>query len=360
MGNLQWAIITTKKKRIMKFLLYGANGYTGQLILNYASDFDLTPVLAGRNELKIKPLAEEFDCEYLIFDLDNRPATEEALADFEVVLHVAGPFKYTAKQMIEACIDTNTHYLDITGEIEVFELANTYDEQAKAAGVMLLPGTGFDVVPTDCTAVYLKNQMPDATHLELAFANVGGSVSHGTAMTMIENLGSPSMERQNGKIVEVTMAKHCRWIDFPEKRMHVGSIPWGDVSTAFYSTGIPNIITYTGMPPSQARWMRWSKWFGWLVGSNLVKNYARKKVKSLPAGPSDKKRATAKSLVWGKVKNANGESKELYLTTPEGYTLTAKSSLSITRKVLSGNAPIGFQTPAKAYGADLIMEFAMQ
>ena len=144
----------------MKFLLYGANGYTGKLILKYAAEYDVKPVLAGRNEAKIKPLAEQYDCEYLIFDLNDAHATAEALADFSMVLHAAGPFKYTAKPMIEACLQTNTHYLDITGEIEVFELAKSYDSQAIAAGVMLLPGTGFDVVPTDSLAVYLKNKMP--------------------------------------------------------------------------------------------------------------------------------------------------------------------------------------------------------
>lgn len=342
----------------MKFLLYGANGYTGKLILKYAKDYDLTPVLAGRNEVKIKPLAEQYGCEYLIFDLNNQAITQEALADFEVVLHVAGPFKNTAKQMIEACLESNTHYLDITGEIEVFELAHSYDNQAVAAGIMILPGTGFDVVPTDTAAVYLKNQLPDATHLELAFANVGGGISHGTAMTMVENLGKSGMERQDGKIVDVPLGKHSCWIDFPNRKTHVASIPWGDVSTAFYSTGIPNIITYTGMPPSQARWMRWGNWFGWLMRTKMVKNYALKKVNSRPAGPTDEQRAKAKSLIWGRVKNAKGETKEVQMTTPEGYTLTAWSSLNIARKVLSGHAPVGFQTPAKAYGADLILEFS--
>lgn len=340
----------------MKFLLYGANGYTGKLILKYAEDYNLTPVLAGRTEHKIKPLAEQYGCEYFIFDLNDTYAIEEILADFEMVLHVAGPFKNTAKQMIEACINSNTHYLDITGEIEVFELAHTYHQQALAAGIMLLPGTGFDVVPTDSMAVYLKNQLPDATHLELAFANVGGRVSHGTAMTMVENLGEPGKERRNGKIVDVGMGKHHRWIQFPEKKTYVASIPWGDVSTAYYSTNIPNIITYMGMPPSQARWMRWGNWFGWLMRTSFVRNLAKKKVNAAPAGPSDEQRSKAKSLIWGRVKNAQGTIKEAQLTTPEGYTLTAKSSLIIARKVLSGNAPIGFQTPAKAYGADLIFE----
>jgi len=342
----------------MKFLLYGANGYTGKLITRFADDFGIEPVLAGRTEAKIKPMAEEFGYDYLVFDLNNQAVVEEALADFEVVLHAAGPFIRTAKQMIQACINTNTNYLDITGEIDVFELAHSFDSQALAAGVMLMPGTGFDVVPTDCTAVYLKNQLPDATHLELAFAWQGGGVSHGTAMTMVENLGEPSKERRNGKIVDAGLAQHSRWLEWEGTKKHVASIPWGDVSTAFYSTGIPNIITYTGMSPKAARNARWSKYFSWLMRMDWIKNRMRRKINSRPAGPSDKNRANAKGLIWGKAKNAKGETKEVRLYTPEGYTLTAKTSLTIARRVLMGDAPVGFQTPAKAYGADLIMEFA--
>ncbi len=97
------------------------------------------------------------------------PALKNLLKKGAVVIHCGGPFQYTAKAMADACLETKTHYTDITGEHQVFELLAGYDQKGKAAGIMIMPGTGFDVVPSDCLALHLKNRLPSATHLQLAF-----------------------------------------------------------------------------------------------------------------------------------------------------------------------------------------------
>jgi short subunit dehydrogenase-like uncharacterized protein len=258
--------------------------------------------------------------------------------------------------MIEACLATQTHYLDITGEIAVFEQAKLYDSKAKEAGIMIMPGVGFDVVPTDCTALYLKNQLPDATHLQLAFAMIGGKLSHGTATTMAENLGEAGAVRQNGKIIRKPMGHKGFWVDFGLKKIFVMSIPWGDISTAYTTTGIPNIETYSGISPKTFSILKWQGLYNWLLRTSFVRNYTKKKINQKPAGPSDEMRAKAQSLVWGEAKNEEGKKVSVRLQCPEGYTLTVQSSLLITKKVLQGNYKPGYQTPAGAYGADLIME----
>jgi short subunit dehydrogenase-like uncharacterized protein len=247
-----------KQKRNMKnILLYGANGYTAQLILDLMLKSNLKPILGGRTEAKIKPLADKYNLSYRIFGLDNLTVINQAIADVEVVLHCAGPYIHTAKSMVEACIETQTHYLDITGEIDVFEMLYQYDEAAKKAGIMVLPGCGFDVVPTDCLAKYLSNQMPDATHLSLGFASKGGGLSHGTAMTAIENLGELGKVRENGKIVERPIAHKTQLLEFGREFKSYGiTIPWGDVATAFYSTEIPNIEVFFGVPERSIRLMQ--------------------------------------------------------------------------------------------------------
>lgn len=339
-----------------KLLLYGANGYTAGLIIRFAEKYDIQPILAGRNESKIKTLAEEHKLDYRIFGLDETSAIQDALKDIEVVLHVAGPFIYTAKPMMEACIQTKTHYLDITGEIEVFEMGASYDEKAKAAGIMLMPGTGFDVVPTDCMAAYLKQKMPDATHLELAFGATKTGISHGTAKTMVENLGGKGLIRKDGKITAVSVAHKTRRIPFSAGEIFAISIPWGDVSTAYYTTGIPNIITYMAGGEAMYKQMKKVRYLGWLLNRRWLKNALKKRIDQRPAGPDDERRATTHCLVWGEVRNDKGATKAARMIGPEGYTLTAHLSLIIAKKVLSGNAPVGFQTPAGAYGADLVLE----
>lgn len=342
----------------MEFLLYGAYGYTGELITAMADTFGLQPVLAGRNAEKLQALADQYDFASLELDLDDKAALEAALERFPLVLHAAGPFKYTARPMLEACIATGTHYLDITGEIEVFELAHSYDAQAKAKNIMLMSGVGFDVVPTDCLAAFLKQEMPDAQDLKLAFATLGGGVSRGTATTMVEGLGEGSARRIDGKITRVPMGEHTMTVDFGPKSLFVMSIPWGDVSTAYYTTGIPNIETFTSVHPKAYQRIKWQKYFAWFLRLGFVKNLMKQQVQKRPAGPSAEKRAKATSVVWGQVSNAQGQHKVGRLETLEGYTLTATTALMISKKVLESDFKPGYQTPAGCYGANLIMEIA--
>ncbi|MGB5238116.1 MAG: saccharopine dehydrogenase NADP-binding domain-containing protein [Flavobacteriaceae bacterium] len=348
--------MTNDKSDNTKILLYGANGYTGQLITKYAMESGLTPILAGRNKEAIKSLAEANDLEYSIFNLGDRDAAEKALEGIDLVLHAAGPFMYTAKPMIKACLKNGAHYLDITGEIAVFEMANRFDDRARQKELVIMPGVGFDVVPTDCMAVYLKQKLPDATRLKLGFGSVGGGISRGTAMTMIEGLGAGSAERVDGRIVRVPMAQKTIRVDVDGKTYQMMSIPWGDVSTAYHSTGIPNIETYTAVSASALRMARLQNYFGGVMRSGVVKRFLRKKVEKRPAGPSDARRDRARSFVYGEATNAKGEKAAAILHSPEGYTLTAMTSVMIVQAVLNGKVESGFQTPAKALGADFILK----
>lgn len=336
------------------FLLYGANGYTGELIARYAKDYQLVPVLAGRRKEVIEPLAKKLGVPYLIFDLDDSTALENILKDFKVVANCAGPFQFTAKQIIEACLKTNTHYIDINGDITVFEMIKKYDEAAKKAGIMLLPGAGFDVVPTDCLALALKKKLPDAISLQLAFATLGGGLSHGTATTMANKLGEGGAVRKNGKIVRESLGKKGMWVDFRIKKVFVMTIPWGDISTAYFTTGIPNIESYTGIPRKAYYILKGQFLFNWLLRTNLIRNSFKRKINKRPAGPSDEQRSKSMSLIWGRVTNAEGKSIEQTFSSPDGYTLSMYSCLIIVKKILDGDLKVGYQTPGTAYGEKLV------
>lgn len=128
------------------WIIYGANGYTGELIAREAVRQGLKPTLAGRNKAKVEALAQELGLGYKAFGLDNVDAVSEQLQGFKLVMHCAGPFSATSKPMMEACIKAGAHYLDITGEISVFELAQSLNSQAEKADIVLCPGVGFDVI----------------------------------------------------------------------------------------------------------------------------------------------------------------------------------------------------------------------
>lgn len=335
------------------FLIYGANGYTGELITRMGAARGLKPILAGRNESKIAGLAAKYGFEHRAFPLEDTAKVDAALQEVDMVLHCAGPFSITSLPMVKACIRNKKHYTDITGEISVFETCAAFDKKAADAGVMIMPGVGFDVVPSDCLARHLKDRLPTATHLSLAFYGVG-RLSHGTAATMTMNVGKGGAIRKDGKITGVKAAWKTREIDFGEVIKTGVTIPWGDVSTAFYSTGIPNIEVFTVVAPSNLKMMKLSRYLGWLLATGPFQSYLQKKIPA--GGPADTEREKGKTLMWGEASDADGNRVEARQQGPEGYTLTAIAALNIAEKILAGSFTPGYQTPAKAYGADLVME----
>ncbi|MGB9338338.1 MAG: saccharopine dehydrogenase NADP-binding domain-containing protein [Polyangiales bacterium] len=340
-----------------RILVYGSYGYTGDLIARFAKEDGVDVILCGRNAKRLAEQAERYGSASVTADLADPQSLRKALLDVDVVIHCAGPFARTYEPMARACVDTGTHYTDITGEAEVYEGLWAMDEAAKRASIMLLPGTGFDVVPSDCLAAHLKSRCPGATHLELAFRGRGGGVSHGTAKTMAENFHLGGTVRQDGQLKRVPVAYKTRNIDFGDGRpAHCMSIPWGDVVTAYRSTGIANIMVYTGVPKGPARILRLARPVLPLFGTRPIQNLINKRIEAAPAGPDDQARETAYNELWGEARAAGGRTAVSRLRTPEGYTLTARMALSIAQKICSGEHQPGFQTPSTAYGKDLILE----
>jgi short subunit dehydrogenase-like uncharacterized protein len=336
------------------FLIYGANGYTGELVTREAVRQGLRPILAGRNRDAVSALATELKLEHRAFSLDDSTALDAALSGMSCVIHCAGPFAHTSRAMADGCLRNRVAYLDVTGEIAVFESLAARDAEAKAAGVMLLPGVGFDVVPSDCLAAHLKRRLPSATHLTLAFASAG-RISRGTATTMAENLGSTGAVRCNGALTPVPVAAKTRTIDFGEGPVKAMLIPWGDVSTAYHSTGIPNIEVYVAAPLGRRIGAKLLPYVGWLIGSAPVQRWLKNRIRSGPPGPSAEERATGKTHLWGEAKNDTGQLVVSRMTGPEGYTFTALTAIAVAQRVLAGEAPAGFQTPSRAYGADFVL-----
>lgn len=337
----------------MQWMIYGANGYTGELIAREAQARGLRPVLAGRSPPKIEALARELGLESRVFDLANVDASANQLAGISVVLHCAGPFSATSAPMLEACLMSKTHYLDISGEIAVFEHAQALNSRAQQQGIVICPGVGFDVIPTDCVAAALKAALPDATQLALGFDSRSG-FSPGTAKTSVEGLAQGGRVRRNGKIVQVPLAFKTRKIDFGDGEKLAMSIPWGDVSTAFYTTGIPNIEVYIPGSPRLIANARRANYFRWLLGLKPVQDLLKKRIGSSVKGPDADTRERMPTYVWGEARNAKGATKTARIRTANGYSLTVTGSLAVVDHLLKHDPKGGSYTPAKLVGADLV------
>ncbi|HEY3430459.1 MAG TPA: saccharopine dehydrogenase NADP-binding domain-containing protein, partial [Cyclobacteriaceae bacterium] len=269
-------------------IIYGSYGYTGKLIVQECRAKNLNVILAGRNREALQKQHEQTSYPFEVLDVHDKPALLKLLQKGSMVLHCGGPFIYTAQAMVDACLETKIHYTDITGEYQVFEmLAEEYNDKAKQAGIMVMPGTGFDVVPSDCLALHLKKKLPTATHLQLAFAMTKGGLSRGTKKSMTEKLGSGSLIRKDGVLTPIKMGEKHMEVDFGGYKTKALNIPWGDISTAWRSTGIPNIEVYAGATDKMIRNAKRSNYFNWLLRLRFVKNFMLKQIDKQKPGPSD-------------------------------------------------------------------------
>lgn len=340
----------------MSFLLYGANGYTGRLVAREAVARGHSPTLSGRNRPALEAMAAEFgNLPVRAVSLDDSAGLDAVLRDHRVVVHCAGPFSHTASPMSEACLRTGAHYLDITGEIAVFEMLASRHAAAVAAGMVLLPGVGFDVVPTDCLAAHLARRLQGATWLTLAFQTRGG-MSRGTALTTLEGAGQAGAVRRDGRIIPVPRAWRTRTVDFGEGPRTAVTIPWGDVATAWHSTGIPNIEVYLAMPRRMIRRIKQAGLLSPILNLGPVKQLLAASIRRRLSGPSDEARANGATAVWGEVMDPAGRRAAARLDGPEGYTFTAHAAVRAAERVLAGEVRPGFQTPSKAFGPDFVLD----
>ncbi len=251
--------------------------------------------------------------------------------------------------MVDACLLARAHYLDITGEIDVFESVLGRDEEARQRGIVLLPGAGFDVVPSDCLAALLKQRLPSATKLELAFAPIGRS-SPGTLKTSLESLPRGGLVRRGGRLTRVPPAHEVREIPFADKRRTAMSVPWGDVATAWRSTQIPDITVFISAKPAAIRAARLSRFTAPLLALAPVQRYLKSRIERTVRGPDAAERARGGAQFWGCASDG-ARSVAMTMSLPEGYTFTAEAALECARRVSAGEVKPGAWTPSLAFGA---------
>lgn len=335
----------------MEWMVYGANGYAAGLVVEEALRRGTRPVLAGRREAAVRPLAERLGLPFRIFGLEDARGGLEGVG---LVAHLAGPYSRTARPMVEACLEARVHYVDINGEIDVCEWIFSLDARAREAGVVLLPGAGFDVVPTDCLAALLHRELPDATSLELAFGGFGEArPSRGSLKTMVEGLGRGGRVRVDGELRDVPFTWRTPAVPFPQGTFRCVTMPWADVSTAFHATGIRDVAVYMAAPAGLPTFLRLSRP---LLARGPVVRAAQLLADRVLVGPGEEARGRATTGAWGRVRNRRGETVEGSLRGPDGYTVTARAAVTAVSRVLAGEVEPGARPPATALGAEVVRE----
>jgi short subunit dehydrogenase-like uncharacterized protein len=295
-------------------LIYGATGYTGKLIAKVAAGLIARPILAGRDLEKVLAIAKPLGLPFRAFDLGDPGRIDAGIKDVSVVLCVAGPYSTTSKPMADACLRNRVHYLDITGEIDVFEAFAARDAEARTRGVVPLPGVGFDVVPSDCLAAHLKRRLPDATHLKL-YLSLGANMSRGTAKTMIEAIAAGTRLRRDKRLVTRARAEEGS-CDFVKGEKPTVQVSWGDVSTAYHSTEIPNIEVQFEALSAIRRMTQTPAFIKSFLGLGFMQTFLKAQVDRMPEGPSEATRRAGQAVIVGEARNSDGQTVRSRLRRP--------------------------------------------
>lgn len=336
-----------------KWMIYGAYGLTGQWITEQAVKEGLSPVLAGRSPEKLSNVSNQFDLSSRCVSLDDTELLEDVLQDLDAVVHAAGPFQQTAQPMIEACINTQTHYFDITGERSVFEYVFSRDREAQEAGILLISGMGYDVVPTDCLARDLTGKLEHPRELHVVL-KADANPTAGTLRSWLGMTLNGGLARENGELQQEKIGHRHLPVQFPDGRYRAISAPLGDVITAWHSTGIPNIYSYVAIPEGIAAGIEpLSKWTSYLFEYKPFRRTILESIEYLFSGP-EKTDRSEQAWIYACVRSGD-RIKEGWLKTPEPYWFTALSCVEGIQKLQHIDGA-GTRTPAQAFGADFVTQ----
>jgi short subunit dehydrogenase-like uncharacterized protein len=310
-----------------RLLIYGATGYTGRMAAQHAVAAGLDPILGGRNTARLAQLADELEVECRAFSLEDGATVDRALSDVSVLLNCAGPFNRTAEPLITAAIRSGVHYLDVAAELDSYLLAEAYDTQAAAAGVMLLPGSGGSVAMLGCLAGHAAGQVANPVSIRIAL-HVAGSMSRGSAVSATENLATECLQRAGGELISRSPADVANF-DFGSGAVSCMATTLPDLVTIWRATNVANIETFVHVSGDA---------------------FPEGDVSALPDGPTEDERRTNRYQAAVIVQDDYGAIVRSVLDTVNGYTFTPLAAVQAARRVLSGEHRPGFHTPAKLFG----------
>jgi short subunit dehydrogenase-like uncharacterized protein len=337
-------------------LVYGATGYTARLVIEALLRADIRPVLSARKLAPLKTLAEKLGLPYVAAQLDEPGSLSAALQGMRVVLNVAGPFVQTAAAVARACLVAGAHYLDISGEVDALSSLSKLHTVARERGVMLMPGVGFDIVPSDCLCAYTASKVPSVRRLRVAVSGLE-LASPGSLKTLVYELGRRTRVRRGGELVDIMPGELRRQFDFGAGPKPCVAVSWGDLITAPVTTGATDVETYFELTWALAATLQANRQFGWFYRLPWVQQALRGSLSIGGGGPTAEQMATRRAAIVVEAEGPGGRASNR-LVTPEAYTLTAATAAAIAVRVLSGDVEVGFQTPGRIFGPDFILRFA--
>jgi short subunit dehydrogenase-like uncharacterized protein len=306
-------------------------------------------VLSGRDPRALSILAEQTGLASVVAPVEQPERVRALLGGAFALLNAAGPFSATARPLLAAALAAGVHYVDLSGEVESLSAVARHHQDARRRGVMLLPGAGFDVVPSDCLAAHLKAALGAVA--ELSFGVFGlGPPSRGSLETMAEQMGRPVLVRRGGELVGIEPSSVERVFEFEGRRVAALPVSWGDLVTSYYTAGAASITTFFEATPALRAAQALNRAVGTLGRARLVAAL-KAQTAFLPERPEAPRHAVTIVL---EARGPRGARRTL-LRTPDVYAVTADAAVALMSRVLQGDLEPGFQTPGRLYGGDFVL-----
>jgi short subunit dehydrogenase-like uncharacterized protein len=328
------------------WMLYGAYGTTGRMILHEALRRGKRPILGGRDASQLTALASAAGLASRALALDDPGPAGKALAGIAVVLNAAGPFFRTGAPLRRLCLEAGVSYVDVNGEIGDFRAAIDCDAEAKAKSVAIVPGAGFGVVFGEALAAHVARRLPGATWMRLSLLPANAGTSRAAALSTASVLAGGGYAVSGGELLRRPIGfrswRVARKGQFTPA-LRFGAAPCAELIAAQRLTGVPDIVIGVPMPLAASFLLR--------VAAPLVaKVISSAIVAGRSASPSGKSASThLQSSVWAEAGNSHGEPIVSMLETGEGYRMAAVAAVRAVEEVLA-RRPVGALTPAQAFG----------
>lgn len=337
------------------WIIYGATGYTANLIIKKAIQMGLPPVLAGRDRSKISSVAKKYGLKYKVFEINDINVIQANIENSNLILNASSNYKLTAQPFINACLASGCHYLDLCGEISVLKKIFEYNELAKYGNITIIPNSGYHSIVTDCFAGYVANLIENP--IELNYYLLDASIpSLGTLKSSLDAFLGGGFVLKYNNFENIKMGSIKTRVEHKNKALTLYASPMAELYLSHISTSIPNINVYLKIPLLYSLLL---DYFGDYI-LKLLQSEKRTAILNLidkfVKGPSEAINKKLKSMIGVNVKNLKGDSLTMWLEAPEAYDFTATLSVEAVKLALSG-LPSGVLTPIQAYGCNFLSKF---
>jgi short subunit dehydrogenase-like uncharacterized protein len=339
-------------RHLARIMIYGAYGFTGELVTQAARRLRCELVVGGRDATRLRAIAGSLGITARAFALDDPSRIAEGIADIDILVNAAGPMVATAGPLIAACLDARTHYLDVTGEPSVFIEAHRHDSMARRRGIMIMPGAAFCIIASDCLAADVAALLPHAKYLRLGWSRPA-LISPGTLRATYNMVRDRVVIRRAGRLVAIPVGRLERDFDYGRGARTSAAVSSADVFTAYLTTGIPNIEGYVEATFAA----RTAGLLGVRVAAATratpLRSFFDLALGSWGQRPSSQARKAAQQVLVAEVEDAWRRIRRVGMITSDGYSFTADAIAAVMERMIKGELAVGFQTPGKVYGPGL-------